>query len=211
MDIGLYQLKHPVRKMIAGALPLVRRVEPNTISWSLVPVGAAAAIAYYFAANGAPSLYILGIALISLRMFLGTLDGLAATHYDKGTDLGEMVNRTAPELCDVMLLVALAAARPEWRLPGIAALALAWLTTYAGLIGAVIGRPVQSVGPVGKTDRLVALQVMSLAAFLSSRFGWGIDAMRLFLVWCAVGGIVTVALRLHRHFRGGAMAPRDVK
>jgi CDP-diacylglycerol--glycerol-3-phosphate 3-phosphatidyltransferase len=100
-----------------------------------------------------------------------------------------------------MYMVALAFARPEWQLPGIGALAFAWLTSYAGLLGAVVGKPTQSVGPVGQTDRLAVLQLFSLLAFLSDRFGWGIDFSRVCLFWVIAGGCLTVALRLYRHFR----------
>jgi phosphatidylglycerophosphate synthase len=194
MDLGLYNLKYPARKLIGGALPALENVNPNAISWSLVPVGAATAACYYFAATGPAWLYLAGIGLIFLRMFLGTLDGLVAIHFQKGSPRGELVNRLAPELCDVMYMAALAVAHP---LPGIVALAVAWLTSFAGILGAVVGKPTQSVGPSGQTDRLAALQLLSLGACLWPR----IDFMLVFLWWVIAGGCLTVALRLYRHFR----------
>jgi len=201
MDIGLYQLKYPVRKMISGVLPFVRNVNPNTISWCLLPIGLVTAIVYYQAAQERSGLYLVGICLIFVRMFLGTLDGLVAMQYGKQTPAGDMVNRIAPELCDVMYLMALAVARPEWTWLGIWALAMGWLTSFAGMLGAIIGKPTQSVGPVGQTDRLAALQLFSLLAFLAARFGWSVDVIRLFLLWAVGGGVLTVLLRLRRHFR----------
>ena len=206
MDVGLYNLKYPVRRMLNGLLPALRDVDPNHISLAMLPVGLVTAVVYYEAAQGRPALYLVGIALIFLRMFLGTLDGLVATHYGKSGPTGEMVNRIAPELCDAMLLVALAIARPEWRLVGIGALAVAWLTTFSGLLGLTAGLTTQSVGPVGQTDRLVALQLFSLLALLAARGGWREDFMRDFLLWVIGGGILTVALRLWRNLRA-ARAP----
>jgi len=197
MELGLYKLKYPARKLIGGVLPLLGNVDPNHISWAMLPVGVAIAATYYFA-FGHPWLYLAGIGLVFLRMFLGTLDGLVAVHFEKGTPKGELVNRIAPELCDAMYLTALALARPEWLIPGIFALTMAWLTTFAGLLGTTIGRPTQSIGPAGQTDRLAALQVLSLAAFLGARFGWSLDFMRIFLFWVILGGTLTVALRLRR-------------
>lgn len=207
MDIGLYNLKYPVRRMISGALPALRHVDPNLISAAMLPVGLAIAACYWFGAHGRPGLYLVAIALLFLRMYLGTLDGLVATHYGKSGPIGEMVNRIAPELCDVLYLVALALARPEWRLPGIAALAMAWLVTFSGLLGLTAGGATQSVGPAGQTDRLAALQLLSLLAYLAARFGWPIDFLRAFLVWVAVGGAITVALRLARAFQAAKRAP----
>src|SRR5512142_2798009 len=159
MDVGLYNLKVPARRMIRGLLPFLARTSPDTISWSLIPVGAATAACLVAGALGHPWAWLVAIALVFLRMFLGTLDGLVATHFEKCTPRGELVNRLAPELCDVLYATALAAARPGWRLAGIAALGVAWLTSFAGLVGAVVGRPTQSVGPAGSTDRLAALQL----------------------------------------------------
>ena len=69
------------------------------------------------------------------------------------------------------------------------------------MLGAVVGKPTQSVGPVGQTDRLAALQLFSLLAFFAARWHWNMDAIRLFLIWVVGGGVVTVLLRLRRHFQ----------
>jgi CDP-diacylglycerol---glycerol-3-phosphate 3-phosphatidyltransferase len=201
MDIGLYTMKYPARKLIAGVLPWFRSVNPNTVSLLLLPVGVATAITYYLGAAGAPWLYLVGIGLIFLRMFLGILDGLIAVHYHKATPQGEMINCIAPELCDAFYLVALTVARPAWVLPGIGALTLAWLTSFAGTLGTIVGKPIQSAGPAGQTDRLAALMAFSLLAFFSANLGWGIDFIAPFLYWTIIGGGITVCLRLLRYFK----------
>jgi len=201
MDIGLYNLKYPARRLIRGVLPHFSDVDPNWISWWMLPVGVATAAAYFLAPQGHPGLYLVGVALILLRMLLGTLDGLVAVHYGKATQRGELVNRLAPEVCDVLYLTALAAARPEWRVLGISACALAWMTSFTGLLGAVVGKPTQSVGPVGQTDRLAALLLTSVVAFVAEGRGWRVDVIGLFLVWALLGGTVTVFLRVHRHLQ----------
>ena len=206
MDIGLYNLKYPARKLIEGILPQLEDVDPNHISYAMLPVGALIAATYWVGAQGQPWMYLLAIALMFFRMFLGTLDGLVATHYGKGSKKGEIVNRLAPELCDVMYLLALALARQEWLLPGLLAIAAAWLITFAGLVGATTGLPTQSVGPAGQTDRLALLQVLSLLAFLSDTWRWRIDFLGGFLWWVALGGILTVALRLQRNLKAATQA-----
>lgn len=207
MDLGLYNLKYPARKLIEGLLPQLADTDPDHISFAMLPVGLLIATAYWVGAQGQPWAYLLAIVLLFTRMFLGTLDGLVATHYGKSTKRGEIVNRLAPELCDVLYLVALALARPEWRLPGLLAVALAWLITFTGLVGATAGLTTQSVGPAGQTDRLAALQAFSLLAFLSDTFKWRVDFLGIFLWWVAFGGIVTVALRLQRNLKAAAQNP----
>ncbi|MDP2653447.1 MAG: hypothetical protein Q8Q08_05380 [Candidatus Omnitrophota bacterium] len=201
MDIGLYNMKYPVRKLISGVLPLVKNVEPNTVSWLMLPVGLAVAAAYY-GAPGAPALYWAGIGLTFLRMYLGTLDGLMAEHYKKGSAEGEIVNRIAPEFCDAMYMLALVFAHPEIPLEiRSLALALAWLTTFAGLVGFTAKKPGQSVGPVGQTDRLAALILLSLLQYFSAVNGWQVNFIAVFFYWCIGGGAITVFLRLRRHLK----------
>jgi CDP-diacylglycerol--glycerol-3-phosphate 3-phosphatidyltransferase len=208
MDLGLYNLKYPARRLLTGLLPRFANTDPNHISWAMLPVGAGVAACVWFGAHGRPWLYLLAIALLFLRMFLGTLDGLVATQFGRSSKSGEIVNRLAPELCDAAYLLALALARPEWTLPGALALAAAWLTTFAGLVGATAGLPTQSVGPAGQTDRLAAVQVALLLAWLADPRGWHFDPLGLFLWWVALGGTLTVVLRLVRHLRGARAEAR---
>jgi phosphatidylglycerophosphate synthase len=206
MDIGVYNLKYPVRRLLAVILPAFGNVDPNVLSWSMLPVGLLIALAYHFGAQGRSILYLVGALLIAVRMFLGTMDGLVATRYGKATPSGIMVNRLSPELCDVMYMLALVLARPEWRVPGVMALAACWMIGFAGFLGATASLPYQSVGPAGQADRLVVLQAISVLAYLGARRGWTADFPALFLWWVAIGGAITVWLRLWRTFRalGGA-------
>jgi phosphatidylglycerophosphate synthase len=201
MNLGLYNLKYPARRLIAGLLPRFSDTDPNHISWAMLPVGAAVAVCYSMGARGRPWLYLLAIMLLFVRMFLGTLDGLVATEYGRSSRSGEIVNRLAPELCDAAYLLALALARPSWLLPGTLALAAAWLTTFSGLVGATAGLPTQSIGPAGQTDRLAALQLASLLAFFGEAGGRHFDPLGLFLWWVAIGGGITVVLRLAKQLR----------
>ena len=204
MDIGLYNLKYPARKLIEGVLPQLRDTNPDHISYAMIPIGLLIAAAYFVGAHGQPWLYLLAILLTLVRMFLGTLDGLVATHYGKSTKRGEMIHRLAPELCDVFTLLALTLTNPDWRLSGLLAITLAWLISFTGMVGATAGLPTQSVGPAGQTDRLALLMLFSLLAFFSDIRGWRIDFIGLFLLWVVFGGMITVVLRLRRHLKAAA-------
>lgn len=200
MDIGLYNAKYAVRKLISGVLPLFKDVNPNTVSWILLPIGALTAFSIY-AAETQPWLYLAAIVLVFARMFFGTLDGYMAVQFNKSSPWGEIVNRLAPELCDLMYMGTLVLVNREILIWGILALLLAWLTTFLGLVGATIGKPTHSVGPVGQTDKLTALQVFCLLEFLSIQYGWGTHYMHIFIQWIVIGGIITVSLRLWRNYR----------
>ena len=197
MDIGLYRMKYPFRKLIQFMVPRCRNVDPNLISWALLPLALVIALVYWWAPN-APDLYFLGVLLCFFRMIVATLDGLVAMEFDKSTEVGELVNRITPELADLMLLPAIIFSRPEYMNVGVLAMASAWATTFFGLLGQTVRRPVQSVGPTGQTDRLTALMLFSLLAAIAPRAGWNIDFILVFLWWCVVGGVLTCLNRCRR-------------
>lgn len=169
-------------------LPAFVSVNPNLISFAMVPFGVAAAWCY------SASYFFYGSVCILLRMFLGTLDGLVAETCQKQTSRGEIINRLAPELCDAMLFTAFAWKNLLWGVP---ALCAAWLTSFSGWIGLAVKKPVQSIGPAGQTDRLAALLLCSFCAAIWNFVDW----MNIFLIWCTFGGIATSALRLYRQFK----------
>ena len=54
MDLGLYNLKYPVRKMISGVLPRLADTDPNHISYTMLPVGLLIAACYWVGARIQP-------------------------------------------------------------------------------------------------------------------------------------------------------------
>jgi phosphatidylglycerophosphate synthase len=196
MPLGLYPLKYPFRKMIQWVLPFCKNISPNFISCLLIPLGILTAYCYLHAPNGHPGFYLIAIALCFLRMFFGTLDGLLAEHFNKTGPVGEIMNRLTPEISDILMMMALACAKPEWLIPGIMAMGVAWLITFSGLIPLVVKQPIQSTGPAGQTDRLVALCIFTLLAYFCDFFAWKIDFIALFLYWVIIGGSLTILLRL---------------
>jgi phosphatidylglycerophosphate synthase len=200
MDIGLYNLKYPFRKMISFLLPLFTHINPNLVSWSLVPIGLITAGIYFFA-PGSAALYIIGTLLILLRMIVGTLDGLIAIEFKKSTPNGEIINRIAPEVCDIFLMIALCFSSSSYLSIGIPAMGMCWAVTFFGLIGSVVGRKTQSVGPVGQTDRIAALAAFSMLQYLSSTYQWGFDFINLFFWWVIAGSFITIGLRIARTFK----------
>lgn len=200
MDIGLYNLKYPFRKMIGFLLPLCTNINPNWVSWSLIPIGLLTAVIYFFAPR-AEILYIVGALMILLRMVVGTLDGLIAVKFEKSTVNGEIINRIAPEICDIFLMIALSYSAPAYIHMGIPAIGLCWAVTFFGLIGIVAGRKIQSVGPVGQTDRIAALAAFSVLQYLSCTYHWGFDFIYLFMWWVIAGSLLTLGLRIYRTFK----------
>jgi phosphatidylglycerophosphate synthase len=200
MNIGLYHLKMPFRKLLMGLLPLFKNTNPNAISWWLLPVGLAMAACYVLCFQEAGANYFLLVAILLgfVRMIVATLDGLVAVTYNKSSIKGDLINRLTPELCDFILYVTLVFALRKFDLIGLLALGLIWLTTFMGLLGAPSGLPVQSVGPVGQTDRLATLMLFSFLEYLSRTFSWGISFFDWFFYWLVIGGAITISNRFYR-------------
>jgi CDP-diacylglycerol--glycerol-3-phosphate 3-phosphatidyltransferase len=202
VDIGLYPLKYPFRKLIAFLVPRFKNANPNVISVALFPIGVAMALCYFLAIRDDQHiLLIVAIVLGFLRMVVSTLDGIVAQEYDKSSKVGDIINRLHPEICDLMLYPTIIFAMAEFSVVHIAALAMSWAITFFGLLGAASGCAVQSVGPAGQTDRLAALMLFTLFEFLSIRLGWGLSFFNYFFYWVLIGGCLTLYLRYTRSIK----------
>lgn len=197
MEIGLYQLKYPFRKLINFLLVHFQNTNPNYVSLLLLPIGLLTALLYLLAPH-ASYLYWVAILLIFVRMIVGTLDGLIAETYHKETPNGSILNRLAPEAADWMLMLALIFATPGYYILGIFSLIICWAISYTGLIGLAGGKASSSVGPAGQTDRLVALMLLSALQFFNWHYHWNFDFIKLFFWWVIIGGIVTIGLRCYK-------------
>ncbi len=202
MDIGLYPLKHPFRKLIAFLVPRFKNTNPNLISAALFPIGVAMALCYFFAIQQSqPIFFYLVILLAFIRMIIATLDGVVAERYDKTSKVGDMINRLHPELCDIMLYPTIIFAMNDFSPVHMAALAMSWAITFFGLLGAASGGSIQSVGPAGQTDRLAALMLFTVLESLSITFSWGYSFLNAFFYWVIIGGSITLYIRYSRSIK----------
>lgn len=200
MEIGLYNAKYPFRKLFNFLLPRFKNTDPNWISVALIPVGLLTALIYYLG-NSNRFLLVLGILFIFLRMIIGTLDGMVAEHFNKQTSVGTILNRLAPEMADILLILGIIFSNVHYYTLGYFVLAVCWGISYCGLIGLVGNKSIQSVGPVGQTDKVVALIVFSVLQILSITWNWNIDFIHWFLWWVFLGGIMTIVIRCYRVLR----------
>jgi phosphatidylglycerophosphate synthase len=192
MDIGVYQFKPQFREYLTKFLPFLKNVEPNWITLCLIPLGLLTAWTYSLAGEN-HWLYPLGALLLALRVVLSTLDGMTAEYYGKTSPTGTLLNRLCPEFADISLMMGLIMGSGENFDISIWACAIAWATSYLGLAGLAVGKSIVSLGPVGQTDRVLALIIAcALSIFMGSL------AIELFFWWCIFGGLVTCGFRLQR-------------
>ncbi len=202
MDIGLYSLKFQARRFFSWLLPFCENVNPNVLTLLILPIGLLTAISTYCAIKLQSNIfYYIFIASIVLRIFLGTFDGYLAEYYKKTSKEGEILNRLMPEMADMLYLIALAMSIPNMQLIFYMVFSLAWLTSFTGLIPMLVNKSIQSVGPVGQTDRLITFLLIMILCLVIKNQIWQLIILKSFIYWLVIGGVITVTIRLWRVFK----------
>lgn len=108
------------------------------------------------------SVFLLMPVVLLVRMALNAVDGMLAREHGQASTLGMYLN----ELCDVasdLALILAFAAVPAFAPWGVVAFAIsAVLAEFAGVLGIAAGAPRNYAGPFGKSDRALALGVISV-------------------------------------------------
>jgi len=169
--MGLYILKYPYRRVLEPLARSLAWVDPDILSYAATVVAGGTAVAYYFASS-TPTLLLVAIGLILLRMTLNTLDGVIAIQRGKTALVGEIVNALPDRFSDIFLMLGIALSplcHPAWGLLGLAAMLV---VSYAGMLGKAVGVQLQHHGPLGKVERLILVIAFSLVQFLHLQLGW---------------------------------------
>lgn len=195
MNLGLYKAKFWFRDIIKFMLPFFKNIDPNHISYAVVPVGIITGICYFYA-PGYEVLYLVGIFLLFIRIILATIDGHVAQYYNKSSEKGEIVNKYTPEICDFALMGGIIYSSSEYYGIGIAVLIISWAISFFGMLGHLIGKGGESIGPFGQTDRIVILMIFSLLAYIGGIKELDYDFIYYFLALHFVAGILTICIRL---------------
>jgi CDP-diacylglycerol--glycerol-3-phosphate 3-phosphatidyltransferase len=107
-----------------------------------------------------PAFWLLPSALF-LRMALNAIDGMMAREFGQKSTLGMYLNELTDAVSDAALILpfALMPQFPAWGVILFALLAV--LTEYAGALGVMAGGGRRYDGPLGKSDRALALGIIS--------------------------------------------------
>jgi len=182
-DASVYEGKRVIRRALAR-VPGLDRVDPNTVTLSILVPAALAAVALW------QGWWLVAALAMLARMVLATMDGYIAERFGRVSRLGTYLNRLVTELADATLLLGLFAhADAIWVA---AALATGWLVNIAGVLGTIAGGSIQWTGPAGQADRLALL----VAASLLAQF-WFMN-WTLLCVLLVTLSIVTIARRTSR-------------
>ena len=97
-----------------------------------------------------------------MRMALNALDGMLAREFGQQSRLGAFLNELGDVIADAALIMPFALLPPF--APGwvVAAILLATLTEFAGVLGPLAGASRRYDGPMGKSDRAFAFGALGL-------------------------------------------------
>jgi CDP-diacylglycerol---glycerol-3-phosphate 3-phosphatidyltransferase len=128
-----------------------------------------------------------------MRMACATLDGTLAIEFGQKSRIGGVLNEVGDLVSDVALLLPFAFVSPFSR-ASIALLAiLTCLSELAGMAGPLLGSDRRLEGPLGKSDRTIALSFLAIAV---ASLGLLPESAWIVVPTLAVGSLITTWNRL---------------
>ncbi len=141
-----------------------------------------------------PALFALIPVWMLLRMALNAIDGMLAREHGQKSALGGYLNEIGDVVSDAALYAPFALVAPLSQVWVGAAVVLALLTEFAGILGVVHGNGRRYDGPMGKSDRALAFGL--LAAWIAVAGGalpgwaaWVLPVLCALMVWTVVNRV----------------------
>ena len=190
---SLYQLKPRFQEMLRPFADQLagRGISPNHVTLAALGVSCLLGLLVVLFPDAAAPLVILGL-FQPVRMALNAIDGMIARTQGQETPSGRLFNEIADVASDLALYLPLVLV-PEFS-PFLVTLAviMAVLTEVAGLAAVSVGASRRHDGPMGKSDRALAIGALALLA------GLGIlPAVVINLALCLIIGLAFLTM-IHR-------------
>jgi phosphatidylglycerophosphate synthase len=193
--VTLYQIKPRFQSWLR---PLTGRLAKRGVTANQVTVAAAtgslAVGALAVALAWLPAIFLLMPLWLFARMAFNAIDGMLAREHGQQSVLGAYLNELGDIVSDLALIVPFVWAMPSASSEVIVFAVLAIMVECAGLIGPLVGASRRYDGPLGKSDRALALGALGL--WIGLGFGLG-QFERLVWVLLSVLSVLTIVNRVH--------------
>jgi CDP-diacylglycerol--glycerol-3-phosphate 3-phosphatidyltransferase len=168
--ISVYLLKPKFQKALQPILSAQRGagVTPNQLTVSAVVLSALIGAALWFAVDRRVLLVAVPIGLF-FRMALNALDGMMASTYGMTSRWGELLNELGDALSDFLVFFPLLRFPFANRFLVAAFLAFMAMNELVGVLGKILVGKRLYQGPMGKSDRALALGVFCLVLWLAPK------------------------------------------
>lgn len=144
-----------------------------TLAAIFLSIGAGAFLAW----SGDPRYFLILPLVLFVRMALNAIDGMIAREHNQVTRLGMFLNEIGDVVSDIALVLPFAVL-PQFAPSGVVAFALAaMLSEFSGVLAVVAGGQRRYDGPMGKSDRALALGVMAVIVWLGVQLPEAVAAL----------------------------------
>jgi CDP-diacylglycerol--glycerol-3-phosphate 3-phosphatidyltransferase len=166
--ISVYKLKPKFQQLLTPILLFLNKnkITANQITISSIILSIIIGLLFWDADSSRWFFLILPIGLL-LRMALNALDGMMARKFNQTSKLGEVLNEIGDIISDVIIFFPLLKFQPESLYLIIVFIILSVINEFAGLMGKVIGKERRYEGPMGKSDRALAVGIYGLLSFFA--------------------------------------------
>lgn len=169
-----------------------------TLAAAIASVTAGLLLAIY---HQNPMVFWIVPVVLFLRMALNAIDGMMAREFGQASRLGMYLNELTDVISDTALILpfALVPLIPAWSVVIFAILAA--LTEYAGVLGVMAGGARRYDGPLGKSDRALALGIIAVVIATGANwpnvFFWIFILMSILCVLTMINRVRAGLLKAH--------------
>ncbi|MCL4350374.1 MAG: CDP-alcohol phosphatidyltransferase family protein [Candidatus Thermoplasmatota archaeon] len=147
--------------------------------------------------------YLIIIAFVTLFLsaFLDAMDGFVARRKNISSSYGDMLDHTFDRYSDLALITGFALSLQGDILLGLLALGGVFMASYMGTQAQAVGLKRNYGGVLGRADRLI---LMIIAIIIEAVYPFSyvffipITTITILLVWFAIGGHITAAIRFRK-------------
>jgi len=175
----------PVTRWLAAS-----GVTPNRVTFAAFALSCAAG-ATMFVQSGARWTLFLIPAVLFVRMALNAIDGMLAREHDMRSARGVIWNELGDVLSDAALYLPLALVDGVPAIPIVLFVVLAIVSEMAGVLAVMIGAGRRYDGPMGKSDRAVAISLFALFLAIGVEPGWWCEGF----LWLCFGLLILTTVR----------------
>lgn len=163
--MSIYRLKPRFQSLLRPAVAALHGagVTANQVTLAACVISVALGLGLY-AAGSPPAALVLIPAWMALRMAFNAADGMLARDFGQQSRLGALLNELTDVLSDAALYLPLALVAPFDAFWVGSFIVLAALSEMAGALGPTVGASRRYDGPMGKSDRALAVGALALWA-----------------------------------------------
>jgi len=196
--ISIYKIKPAFQKILIPVLIYLhkRGISANAITWTSILLSLATGLIFYLRPFGITFLFV-ALALL-FRMALNALDGMMARNYNMVSKKGEQLNELGDVISDLFIFFPFLFIEPLSTVLVVIFLLLSVLNEFAGVLSKAIGGSRRYDGPMGKSDRALAVGLICILLYFWPAFYVYLNSVFIVMIFLL---ILSTGIRIRRTFK----------